>query len=341
MKWSRVDRVHGLFVAAAFVVLVGSAGCGADSTVSGSSRGSASSLPLAQSRVVVPNAAFPVALAAEPDGAFLYAERLTGEVRRVGADGTLDLLPVAVVTVVGADDDQRGLLGLVRDAEGRLVGAWTRPEDGRLVVGRLAVAGRAGPSAVPSEDLIWVGPVSARLANGGHLALASDGSLLIGVGDLLQDAALTDDAIAPNRKVLALDPNGVSSQQPRVLSSGWNNPFALAVGEGGIPWVADNTGGSGPERVGRADRPAVEASPLGGPGAGEVVPSAIVVLAADRLALCTYLGARVEELRILADRVERTGRILAAPCETGLTQLVDGRLVTATSTAILVTTDPI
>ncbi len=76
--------------------------------------------------MLVEDAAFPVAPIAEADGGVLYAERLTGAVRSIGVDGVLAPDPVATVEVVGAEDDQRGLLGLLRLDDGRLVGSWTR-----------------------------------------------------------------------------------------------------------------------------------------------------------------------------------------------------------------------
>lgn len=286
--------------------------------------------PRLATATLVADAAFPVALVAEADGSLLYAERLTGRVRRVDPDGHLVADAVVAVPVVGALDDQRGLLGLVRDRTGRLFAAWTRPVDGRLVVGEVG----PGPAR-----LVWVGPVSAALANGGHLALDADDRLLIGVGDLLADRSLVDDPRAPNRKVLALDPDGAADQVPVVVSSGWNNPFAVTVDAAGIPWVADNTGGDGPERVGRGDRPAGEATSLGdlGAGAAAIAPSALVALSPTRLAMCGYLSGRVDEVRIVDGRAEPTGVVLAEPCGVGLARLADGRLVLATATALLVT----
>jgi hypothetical protein len=283
-----------------------------------------------EARPVVPDAAFPVGLLAEPDGGFLYAERLTGTVRRVDPDGRLAPEPVAAVEVVGRQDDQRGLLGLARTLDGTLVGAWTRPEDGRLVVGELTGAGTPGGE----EGLIWVGPVSADLANGGHLVARPDGTLVIGIGDLLAARELADDPTTPNRKVLALDPGGPADQVPTVLSSGWNNPFALTVTGDGTVWLADNTEGELPERIGRADRPSTDAVALDPAGGPERAPAAMVAFPDGRLGVCGFVSARMDEYRIVGDRAEPTGRVLVAPCQQGAARLSDGRLVTATPTAI-------
>ena len=281
---------------------------------------------------LVADAAEPVSPLVEADGAVLYAERRTGRVRRVDPDGRLDPEPVAEVAVVAGDGDQRGLLGLARLPDGALVVAATRAADGRLVVEQVA----------PERRLVWEGPSSADLANGGHLAVAADGSLLLGVGDLQEDRALADDPDVANRKVLALDPAGPPDQEPEVLSTGWNNPFALAVAADGTPWVADNSPGPDePERVGRADRPAADAAALEVGDGGQVAPSGLADLDDGRLALCGYLAGAVLELAVEGGTAEPTGRVLARPCATGVAVLADGRLVTTTLDAVWVTGRPV
>lgn len=279
-------------------------------------------------RPLVERAAWPSAVLADADGSVLYAERLTGSVRRIGPDGVLVAPPVATVAVRAAEDDQRGLLSIVRDGGGRLLATWTDAATGRITVGQIDGT---------EPRIIWEGPPSATLANGGHLALLPDGGLVIGIGDLLQDRALERDPAVPNRKVLRLAVDGPRTQVPTVLSTGWNNPFALTTAADGAIWVADNTGADGPERIGRGDRPATEAVELGGPGAGEVVPSALVALGPDRLGMCTYKGRDLREIRTDGGRAQVTGRVLAAPCGVAAARLPDGRLVTATPDRVLVT----
>ena len=324
----RLRVTAGLTLALIVVLGPALAACGSDPTPGGSAAPGTTTPPLVGTRPLVAEAAFPVALLGEPDGSLLFAERLTGHVRRVAPGGTLDPEPVAAVGVVGAETDQRGLLGLARDHRGRLFAAWTRSSDGRLVVGQVDV---------DPPRLVWEGPLSADLADGGHLAVQADGTLVIGIGDLLQPRDLADDPSVPNRKVLALDPEGPPDQAPRILSTGWNNPFALAVGADGTVWVGDNTGAEGPERIGRGDRPPSEATAMGGPGQGEVVPSALVVLDGNRLAMCTYLGRDLREVDVSGGRARLTGRTLAAPCATGAARLADGRVALALPDRILVT----
>ena len=284
--------------------------------------------PRFDTATLVAAAASPAAVIAEADGSVLYAERLTGAVRRVDPDGVLIDQPVATVATRATDSDQRGLLGLQRDQTGRLFAAWTRADDGRLVVGEL--------DADRAPRLIWEGPTSADLANGGHLGLLPGGELLIGIGDLLQPAELADDVDLPNRKLLALDPDGLANQTPRIVSSGWNNPFGFVVAPDGTIWVADNTGGDGPERIGRGDRPAAEATPLDPNGdAGPLAPSALVALDDGTLGLCSFLRNELLEVDVARDVPALTGTVLASGCATGAARLPDGRIVMSGTDALL------
>jgi hypothetical protein len=277
---------------------------------------------LVPSELFVADAAFPAALVAAPDGGLLYGERLTGRILSVDATGGRAAEPVASVAVTGTEGDQRGLLGLVSDDEGRLYASFTRAEDGRLVVAQVA----PGP-----ERLVWEGPVSADRANGGHLEL-HEGRLLVGVGDLLDPDAVADPA-TPNGKLLLLDPDAAADQVPVVLAGGWNNPFAFTHTPDGALWVADNTGG-GRERLARvADDGEVVVTELGG-GAEQRVPAGMVALDGERLGLCGYLSGVLEEVAVVDGRAEPTGRVLTAPCRIGVLRLSDGRVVVATETEL-------
>lgn len=63
----------------------------------------------------VANARFPVAMAFLPDGALLYTEKDTGQLRAVSSDGTLHPFPVADLPVANLGDS--GLLGLALDPD--------------------------------------------------------------------------------------------------------------------------------------------------------------------------------------------------------------------------------
>lgn len=283
--------------------------------------------------MLVHNARFPVAPVALPDGGLLYGERLTGRIRSVSARGVLASEPLAVVAVRAALDDQRGLLGLARTNDGGLYASWTRAEDGRLVAGEI-MAGGGG------VRLVWVGPVSADRANGGAIAVGLDGKLLIGIGDLLADRSVSEDPSAPNRKVLALDPHGAADQRPGVLSSGWNNPYALVVAPDGVPWVADNAGGRARERIGRADRPARDSVPVSR-NRNTIAPAGLVAASSRRLGVCGFVSGRVEEIRVVRGVPSPTGRVLGRPCATGVALLTDRRLVTLTVNGVFVSRAPV
>ncbi|MBK5288674.1 MAG: PQQ-dependent sugar dehydrogenase [Acidimicrobiia bacterium] len=268
---------------------------------------------------------FPVGLVARPGGGVLYGERLTGEIREVAPDGTQAKTALSAVAVAGAETDQRGLLGLARSQDGRLFASWTRPGDGRVVVGQVHRSG--------APRLLWIGPESADRANGGSLALLPDGRLLIGVGDLLEDRSLADDPTVPNRKILTLDPDGASTQIPTVLSVGWNNPYAVTVAADGVPWVADNSGGRAPERIGRADRPAADAVPFPRTKS-PIAPAGLVELGRARLGVCGYVSQALTEVVIRQGRPQPTGRVIVEPCSLGAVVRPDGRIVTATLHAL-------
>ncbi len=188
---------------------------------------------------------------------------------------------------LGSVDGQRGLLGLALVNE-RLFAAYVDVDD-RIVV-----------AEVDTGRLIYLGPKSAELANGGHLAVAPDGSLVLGIGDL-QSPDLVDDTDTPNGKLLALDVDGPPNQRPKVLSAGWNNPFAFAFDADGRLWVADNAPSSSSERIARGDvgaRPTdvIELD-------GEYAPSALLALTppghdTEVLLMCSYLDETVYVVEI-------------------------------------------
>ncbi|HET6771383.1 MAG TPA: PQQ-dependent sugar dehydrogenase [Actinomycetota bacterium] len=269
--------------------------------------------------VLVSRAAFPTAMEALPDGGLLFAERLTGRIRVVTANGSVQgeaLSRVAVRT-----DGQRGLLGLARESGGDVFAAWVDPS-GSLLVGRVA----PGPTQV-----IWRGPTTRRQSNGGRIAITPDGRLIVGVGDLL-DRELVTDPSAPNGKLLLLDPSGEESQRPEVHSSGWNNPFAFDVDEDGAVWVADNAPGSEPERLARVS-PAGVVTVLADLPA-RTAPSGLALVSGGLL-VC---GFKSRELLGYPLRGGVLGEhlTLAEDCALGVVRLADGRVAYANEREIRV-----
>ena len=246
------------------------------------------------------------ALAATAGGGLLVGAR-DGTVTQVGA---APRHPFPQLRVSGAG--QRGLLGLATLGV-RVFATYTTPR-GRIVVAELH------PGAAPTR--VWTGPVSATLANGGHLAATPDGSrLVIGIGDL--------QARPRGGRLLSLDPDGPPDQRPVVLSSGWNNPFALTF-LGRELWVADNSPGRAPERLARGDRGLprdVTALPV------KTAPSGLARVDDHTLAVCGFISHTLD--RYVRDgRAWRRAGVIAPTCRYGVVALGDGRLAYATDTTI-------
>jgi len=276
--------------------------------------------------MLVANAPGAAAMAALPNGGLRFGELATGIVREADARGRVRPRPVARVKVVAGG--QSGLLGLAVDRRDRTFAAWTAP-GGRILVGRVAPA----PTRV-----VWRGPPSARLANGGHLAFAPGGGLIVGIGDL-QQPRLVKRTDTPNGKLLALDPDGPPGQRPRIVSTGWSNPFAFTFTSAGALWVADNAPGDVPERLapgGRPPRPStfLELPPM-------TAPSGVAAISKTELAVCGVRSRRLERYRLRSEGrppLGPEGAPLATDCLLSVVALADGRLAYATDRQIKVLT---
>jgi glucose/arabinose dehydrogenase len=251
------------------------------------------------------------ALAALPGGDLLAGYLRSGEIRRIGADGrSRRAFPRLPVSTAG----QRGLLSLATVGD-EVYAAWTTPAR-RLVVGRLRRQER--------PVLVWRGVTTTTLANGGHLAVAPGGRLVIGIGDR--------QAGRPVGRLLSLDPRGPADQRPRVLSVGWNNPFAFAFTPDGRLWVADNAPGRRPERLARGDTggPPADVTTLGRRPAA----SGLAALGPRALALCGVLSGTLDRYELGDDRRWSYARTLARGCRYGVVRLGDGRLAFGADDAI-------
>lgn len=277
-----------------------------------------------------------VALDVLPDGRVVYGERLTGRVL-VADPADVGEEPQGAPTVLLHEVEtepsgQRGLLGVAADGEGRVFAAWTRSEDGRIVVGQVADVSSESASESQGERLVWVGPQSADGANGGHLEVTPDGQLVIGLGTLFDRAAI-DDPDSVKGKLLVLDPDATESQNPTVVSSGWFNPFAFDVADDGTVWLADNgPREDDPERYGRADRPDQMWTTT-----DQLAPSALLATGDGRILVCGWLDGEIRELEIVDGTPSGLGpRISSTWCTTGIAELPDGRLVVADETRVRV-----
>lgn len=291
-------------VALGLALGLGASGCGGDDA------------PPAPLGAKLLDAARASALTVTPSGELLVGELETGVI--VSSPPRATPLPRLKVATGG----QRGLLGLAAGRRGRVYAAYTRRGDRRIVVDRIAPG---------SSRRVWTGPPSADLANGGHLEVAPDGRLVIGIGDLQQPARIGDPR-APNGKLLALRTDA-PNRRPAILSTGWNNPFAFAFTPDGRLWVADNSPGRRPERLARGD--------LGGPP-GEVselprkiAPSAVAAISPTELAICGFVSETLDRYRLRQGRWRSAGTI-ARGCRYGAVRLDDGRLAFSTGSAVRV-----
>ncbi len=275
----------------------------------------------AKSRLLL-RADFPAAMAPLRDGGLVYGELRDGRIWRVDARGRRPRRPLATVAV--STDGYKGLLGLAVDRRGSVFAAFTTPAPSE----QLGVA-RVWPR--PAR-LLWRGPPAAAETNGGRIAFAPNGRLLVTIGDRLTSLKVTPSGIVwpawPGFQgaVLSLDPSGPADQHARLLSRGWFNPFGLAIAPSGAIWVADNAVPGAVEHLARADlgpRPEL---------ATALPPEAPAGLAASGrdLFVCGYVSHRLERYRIGASgRARRTGPPLARDCSVGVISLGAGTLAYA------------
>lgn len=254
------------------------------------------------------------ALAALPDGGLRVGDLRSGTITDVlGTGGVRLRSPKEVAKLHVRTGGQRGLLGLAVDNREQTFAAYVRT-DGRLVVARVA----PGP-----QQLVWLGPQSTDLADGGHLTFDPTGRLLIGIGDLQNPPAVSDPA-TPNGKLLSLDPGGPADQRPRVLSRGWNNPYAFTATPGGRLLVGDNAPGRRPERI--ADGSDSGGAPRAVTDLTEhIAPSGLAALNDREIVVCGVRSGRLDRFRLSrSGRWRLAGRI--SPCRYGVARLAGGRL---------------
>ncbi len=246
------------------------------------------------------------ALAPLPHGGLLVGALRGGSLQRLAADGTRTTPRLRVPAV--ATQGQRGLLSLLADGR-RVYASWVA-RDGRLLVGRLR--------STRAPRIVWRGPATATLANGGHLALAPDGRIVVGIGDRQSPRGAVG-------QLLSLAPDGPPSQRPRVLSRGWSNPFAFAFTPDRRLWVADNAPGPHPERLARGDEGRPRELTVLPP---ETAPAGLAALPDGDLVLCGFRSGRLDRYRSRAGRWMRIAT-LASDCRYGVVRLRDGRLAYA------------
>jgi hypothetical protein len=272
-----------------------------------------------------------------------WIDRLDGTIHRLSVGNDTVTSTVVARIPVGADGEQRGLLGQVV-VDGRRFAAWTQPDTFELVVGEIT-GGDADTDAQNSNArIIWSAGEASSGAIGGVLD-ELDGRILVGVG---RNTGF-DRETGVGGAILALDPDGTADQEPEEISVGYTNPWAFtAIGD--EIWVADNAAGPDPaddtvddiERIGRADLLAERADMTRIAESGRA-PTAMIALPDGRLAICGFLDNELRAYEIIdgadADppnpateereraELERAGTIM--PCITGAAIFDDGAIVTA------------
>jgi glucose/arabinose dehydrogenase len=176
----------------------------------------------------------PWGIAFLPGGDALVAERTTGKILRIAANGgrKRTVMTVPEVSAVG----EGGLLGLALSPQfrrDRLIYAYvTTASDNRIV--RFKLGGKVRN--------VVTGLQKAAIHNGGRIAFGPDGKLYAGVGDA-GDTANAQDRGSLNGKVLRMNPNGsVPSGNPfgsLVWSWGHRNVQGLAWDRRGRLWASE------------------------------------------------------------------------------------------------------
>ena len=168
--------------------------------------------------VVATGLAVPTGLVVLPDGTAVVGERETGRLLRVFPDRS----PAQeLMTVPGVDNaGDGGLLGLALsptfDEDGLYYAYLSTPTDNRVV--RFPLGGSPNP--------VLTGIPRGEVHNGGGLAFAPDGTLLVGTGDT-GDAALAQDPASLAGKVLHVDVFGQPVGDGPVYSRGHSDVTAL------------------------------------------------------------------------------------------------------------------
>ena len=255
--------------------------------------------------VVVEGAADVVAFAPAGDG-FVYGDP-TGEIFVAHAEGEgFAVEPFAEIELSASDGP--GLVGLALGSADTLYAAWIDAER-RLVVAEVEGQGRPRPvwRSAPAQD-----------PAGGHLEATADGSLVVS---------------DPRGRLMVLDPEAGTDQEPRELTSGWVGSIAFDVGENDRIWLA----GQRPDGE-NLDLVLPDGTVTGTTRLEEELDPSGLAWSGSTVAIC---GAADEEVQVF--RVDLQGdaelddrAVTPDDCSLGITALSDGRLLYSTGTDLRV-----
>ena len=179
----------------------------------------------------------PWGIAFLPGGDALVAERATGRIVQVPAQGGASK-PFFQVPGVAAQGEG-GLLGLAVSPgfaqDGYVYAYFTASGDNRIVRFKAGTAARV--------EVIFTGLAKAGIHNGGRIAFGPDGLLYVGTGDAGQSSRSQDPA-SPNGKILRLTadgkpaPGNPAAGSP-VYSLGHRNVQGLAWDSAGRLWATE------------------------------------------------------------------------------------------------------
>lgn len=121
-----------------------------------------------------------------------------------------------------------------------------------------------------------------------------------------------------------------------MLSSGWNNPYALTIGPEGDLWLADNIGGGCCERLAHLRRNGVPVITELGDDQHEIVPAALVPIGPDRFGVCSFFTQQMLAADVVGDRLAPPTGPVFDGCSIAAVRLDDDRVVIATESTLSV-----
>jgi hypothetical protein len=269
---------------------------------------------------------FAAAMAPLPHGALVYGELASGKIWKVSKAGHRAKHPLTRIRHINSQG-LRGLLGLAVDKRGRIFADWTGT-DAMIHVAKVWPGRRRA---------VWSPGRDGQEANGGRLAFAADGRLIVTVGD--RDHSVTvgpDGPLGPafpgfSGGIYSLDPNAPPSQTPQLLASGFFNPFGLAVTPSGAIWATDNAITPDTDLITRVHDGSAEPFAY----IAHTAPSGLAAIDDNTFAVCGFVSARLDRYIVAADgTAQLSGPPIAPSCAIGVIRLSDGRLAYATESAI-------